>query len=101
MHLPMELEPPRNIETKAGSRWLRKRLITLMDNVLDDIDRDGTMPNGKPHAAFEFLPELVNAVSAYSAHTLEVHRDTLTHKACEPDTKGGAVAMAQIAGAGK
>ncbi|GAA4954661.1 hypothetical protein GCM10023238_21590 [Streptomyces heliomycini] len=101
MHLPMDIEPPRNIETKAGSRWLRKRLVTLVDAVLNDIDRDGPMPNGKPHVAFEFLPELVNAVTAYSAHTLEVHRDALARKACEPDTKGAAVAMAQIAGADK
>lgn len=63
---------PKSLITTAGGRWMRLRLMEVLGNVLDEVERDGALPNGQPHPAMEFLPELVTAVAAYSSMTLAV-----------------------------
>lgn len=63
---------PKRIPTSPGGPRTRLRLMLLLGNVLDEVERDGALPNGQPHPAMEFLPELVSAVAAYSSMTFAV-----------------------------
>ncbi|WP_404959667.1 hypothetical protein [Streptomyces sp. 147326] len=53
---------------------IRLRLVELLSSVLDEVAQDGPLPQGDPHPAMEFLPELISSIAAYSTITFAVQQ---------------------------
>lgn len=53
---------------------LRIRVARTLGDVLDQIDGDGVMPNGEPHALLDYVADLAAAEAALQTCSLDHRR---------------------------